>query len=202
MALGTAEGQGAFSQVRERASDSGGGSVGASLDAHANFRQGVGMAPTSLNRVQQSSDARYLATFVYASLAAAVVFGLIRYDRRAPLVYVDTKVVPEPARAGGDITVHRYVEWRRQCGGEASTEIVSPKGYVYRRAMTTPAVPAGLGYASVTTTWTLPADLLAEGDTIGTATYRGVIRFRDCGITSWILPLSISYQERHFDVRR
>lgn len=144
----------------------------------------------------------YVPTFVYAVLAAALVMGLVRWDRRAPLMYVDTKVVPDPVKSGGDITVHRYVEWRRGCAGEASTEVVSPKGYVFSRVKSTPAVPQGLGYSSVVTTWTLPADLLAEGDTIGTATYRGAISFHDCGITSWLVPLTIPYQERKFDVRR
>jgi hypothetical protein len=159
------------------------------------------MAPTTL-RVRARTDDRYVATFVYAAIAAAALYAAIQYDRRPPLKYIDTKIVPTITRPGGDITVHRYVEWSRYCRGEATTDIISPKGYVFHRQMATPAIPPSLGFASVATSWTLPLDLLADGDTVGTATYRGIIRFNDCGFTSWFVPLTVSYQEREFEVRR
>jgi hypothetical protein len=128
-------------------------------------------------------------------LIVLTLWGLITYDRREPFEYVSTEITPRIAQAGQSIIVHRHVRWHRRCEGEAWTEIVSvdrivtayDKGYRF---------PSELGDTYAERSISLPMAMRS-----GTTTYRGVIRFSACGLTSRLWPLEVPYQEATFEVR-
>lgn len=128
-------------------------------------------------------------------LIATLTICLV-WDRRDPFEYESTAIRPEPAHAGQDIIVRRAVVWHRQCVGEAFTEIVGPDRVIntYDRGV---RYPSDLGYTVAERNITLPKQMPD-----GWAIYRGSIRFSHCGLTSWIHPIEVQYQERSFEVRR
>lgn len=128
-------------------------------------------------------------------LLVLALWGGIAYDRRPPFEYISTEITPRMAQPGQSIIVHRHVRWHRRCEGEAWTEIVSAdrivtvydKGYRF---------PSELGDTFAERSIALPVAMRS-----GTATYRGMIRFHNCGITSRFSPVEVPYQEASFEVR-
>lgn len=124
-----------------------------------------------------------------------ILTTFIIYDRRPPFDYINTDITPQYVSQGGTITINRNVIWYRKCEGEAWTEIVSSdrivtpydKGYRY---------PAETGITFAQRNIELPLVMRK-----GAAYYRGSIRFHNCGLTSWLKPLKISYQQRSFEVK-
>ena len=135
---------------------------------------------------------------VFPAIAALVALS-VAYDRRPPFEYLETNIGPQPAQAGKEITVSRSVIWYRQCEGEAWTELVTPKGYVIPRERAL-RYPSFLGHTMGVSHILLPRDMIPENETYGSATYRGVIKFKNCGFTSRLWPLEVPYQETTFQV--
>lgn len=126
------------------------------------------------------------------ALVAAV---LLAYDRRTPFEYVSTTIRPSSVVAGDTIVVQRHVIWHRQCEGVAFTEIVS-NDRIITTYDTGVRYPFALGESYADRSISLPLSIRP-----GAATYRGVIKFSTCGLTSRVVPLSKSYQEVPFEIR-
>ena len=129
----------------------------------------------------------YAAT---TSMVIALSFvTVLSFDRWLPFEYLQTTIRPDPAQPGKPIIVHRNVNWRRQCEGVAWTEIVSSDSVVtvYDRGV---RYPAFIGHTTTERKITLPI-AMPEGP----ATYRGVIKFNKCGLTSRWWPLEVEYQQ-------
>ncbi len=151
----------------------------------------------------RAAAGRYVATWgehvqvagVVAALIGTIAAALV-IDRRPPFEYVSTQITPTQAVAGQSIVVHRHVVWHRQCEGFAFTEIVNEADHIvtiYDRGV---RYPAELGDTQAERSIALPLTMRP-----GLATYRGVIRFSSCGITSRWRPIEVPYQEVRFEVR-
>lgn len=132
---------------------------------------------------------------IWSVVLLTVIVGTLLYDRRPPFEYVSTQISPQIARAGGQIVIHRHVIWYRQCEGIAWTEIVGADRVItaYDRGTRS---PYELGDVHASRIITLP-QAMRQGE----ATYRGVIRFSRCGLTSRWWPIEVPYQEVSFEVR-
>lgn len=130
-----------------------------------------------------------------ATVVAIAVVGAFILDRRPPFEYISTEIMPKAASPGGPITVYRHVIWHRQCEGVAWTEIVGSDRIVtsYDRGS---RAPFELGDVRASRIIILPKTIPP-----GPATYRGTIKFSNCGITSRWQPIEVPYQEVVFEVR-
>lgn len=117
---------------------------------------------------------------------AAACFIAVQIDRRAPLAFEYGEIVPAHATSGAEVRVRWTVAWRRQCEGELWREIVGSDNVVRYYAKSYLRVPVILGRQTSDTSFTL-----TEGLPRGTAIYRGVIQFSQCGVTSRIVPLTV-----------
>ena len=119
----------------------------------------------------------------------------VAYDRRDPFDYINTWITPEVATSGQEITVHREIIWRRQCEGEAWTEVVGSDRImaIYDRGA---RYPAQLGE-----TFTERKLTLSKALPNGAAIFRGVIKFKACGLTSRWVALEVPYQVVEFMVK-
>lgn len=132
-----------------------------------------------------------------APISIALVIGtgvFVRYDRAPPFEYITTEVTPELPEPGQEIIVRRRVIWHRICEGEAWTEIVGADRIVviYDRGT---RYPSQLGEQVSERAIILPKVMID-----GPAVYRGIIRFKDCGLTSGLWPLEVSYMAVTFEV--
>lgn len=134
-----------------------------------------------------------IAAITMGLVALAVTFLLV--DRRPPFEYISSEISPRQVYPGGSITIHRHVIWHRMCEGVAWTEIVSADRIItnYDRGS---RAPYELGDIKADRTLALPQSIRP-----GLATYRGVIKFNHCGITSRWWPIEVPYQEINFEVR-
>lgn len=149
--------------------------------------------------VALASVAHVKSYFREICLALALAISgvlLIAYDRRPPFSYVSTDISPAAVTPGQTITIHRRVDWHRQCEGLAFTEIVSFSDRIVTIYDPGTRYPFELGETYADRSISLPLTMRA-----GRAAYRGLIRFRACGITSHLWPIEIPYQERTFEVR-
>lgn len=130
--------------------------------------------------------------------AALAIIGvlLVAYDRRPPFSYISTELSPSVVMPGQSITVRRHVNWHRQCEGIAFTEVMSFTDRIVTIYDPGTRYPYELGDTYAERVISLPLTMR-----VGIATYRGLIRFRSCGITSHLWPIEIPYQERTFEVR-
>lgn len=117
-----------------------------------------------------------------------------RYDRAPPFEYITTEITPDRPEPGQEIYVRRRVIWHRICEGEAWTEIVGADRIVviYDRGT---RYPSQLGEQVSDR-----AIMLPKAMTEGPAVYRGIIRFKDCGLSSGLWPLEVRYMSVTFDV--
>lgn len=139
-------------------------------------------------------------SLVGAFLVVLAGVALLQYDRRAPFQYIDTEIAPTRAAEGSTVTVTRKVEWQRPCDGEIYREVVNPNGLVSHYDRGYRPFPATLGTQTATSSFTLPPIMLAPNETQGTATYRGRVRFADCGLSSRLWPIEIPFIEVPFEV--
>ncbi len=138
----------------------------------------------------------HLQAAIGSMALALVVTGFLVFDRRAPFEYISTEVTPRPVSAGSAIVVHRHVVWNRRCEGEAWTEIVSEVDRTVTNYDRAARYPFELGDTFAERTILLPWTMRP-----GAATYRGVIRFSACGLTSRWRPIDVPYQQVTFEVR-
>jgi hypothetical protein len=129
-------------------------------------------------------------------IVASIAVGFLVFDRRAPFEYLSTEIVPRIVYPGQTITVRRHVYWHRQCQGEAWTEIVSDTDRIITFYDRGTRYPAELGDTRADRSIQLPQTLRP-----GSATYRGTIKFPNCGLTSRWSPIIVPYQEVSFEVR-
>lgn len=134
---------------------------------------------------------------VAAITMATVVVGVtaLMVDRRPPVEYIATDITPRAVYPGGTITIHRHVVWHRKCEGTALTEVVSADRIVTNYDRNTRS-PYELGDTRADRTIALPKTIAP-----GTTTYRGVLKFPNCGLTSRWWPIEVPYQEVTFEVR-
>lgn len=125
----------------------------------------------------------------------ALAVGFLLVDRRPPFEYVSSAISPVISYPGGSITVHRHVIWSRACEGVAWTEVVSADRIItnYDRGV---RAPYELGDVRADRTLALPQSMRP-----GLATYRGVMKFSHCGLTSRLKPIEVPFQEVTFEVR-
>jgi hypothetical protein len=134
-----------------------------------------------------------------AALAVLLVGGLgaiaIKADRAAPLAFTEGHIAPQPAAPGSVVTVNWINTWLRVCEGELSRQLIGSDGVVraYRKHFL--RVPVNLGTQRSETRFRLPPSFPQ-----GPAVYEGLIRFRDCGMTSRIWPLEVRVPELRFSV--
>jgi hypothetical protein len=151
---------------------------------------------------RQATVIDHLRALVGCVIVALVALVLLQYDRRPPFEYVDTFVEPNPVAEGGELFIHRTVRWFRHCDGEIYREVVRPTGVVAEYDRGYRPFPYSLGQQSASSSFHLPASMLAKGQDHGVATYRGRVRFTDCGLTSRIWPIEVAFQPMMFEVVR
>lgn len=151
--------------------------------------------PIAIRRPAVTGWAEHAKIAAMSVGAVACVVGFLLVDRRPPFEYISTEITPHFSYPGGSITVHRHVIWHRQCEGTAWTEIVSADRIITNYDRGTRA-PYELGDTKADRTLSLPQSMRP-----GQATYRGVIKFHNCGLTSRLRPIEIPYQEVLFEVR-
>lgn len=146
------------------------------------------------------TNVRYVKSYFreICLVMALAIIGvlLVMYDRRPPLSYISTEISPSVVSSGQPITVHRRVEWHRQCEGVAYTEIVNFSDRIVTPYDPGARYPYELGDTYADRSISLPLAMRA-----GKAAYRGVIKFRSCGVTSHLVPIEVPFQERTFEVR-
>lgn len=137
---------------------------------------------------------------VFPALASTVIALsialLLAFDRRPPFEYLSTAIRPNTITPGQTIVVQRHVVWRRKCEGIAFTEIVNNSDRIvtiYDRGV---RYPFELGETYAERSISLPLAMRS-----GSATYRGVIKFESCGLTSRLFPIEVPYQEVSFEIR-
>lgn len=131
------------------------------------------------------------------SMALALTIALfLVVDRRPPFEYVSTIIRPIVASSGDTIVVERHVIWHRQCEGVAFTEIVNNADHIITIYDKGVRYPSELGDTRVERSISLPLNMRS-----GTATYRGVIKFASCGITSRFHSIDVPYQEATFEIK-
>lgn len=151
--------------------------------------------PIAIRRPAVTGWQEHAKIAIISMASVACVVGFLLVDRRPPFEYVTTDITPKYSYPGGTITIHRHVIWYRACEGTAWTEIVSADRIItnYDRGS---RAPYELGDTRADRALTLPQSIRP-----GQATYRGVIKFNRCGITSRLVPIEIPYQEVLFEVR-
>lgn len=132
---------------------------------------------------------------ILAMLFAVSVSAFLVFDRAPPLEFVTTDIVPASARPGDAVMVRRNTIWRRDCEGEAWTEIVGSNRIINFYDKGT-RYPYDLGETHTDRTIEISKSISA-----GKAIYRGVVRFRSCGLTSRWRPIDVPYQEVEFEIR-
>ncbi len=150
---------------------------------------------TAIHKLHQTSRVHLQAALTSMALAFLTV-GFLVFDRRPPFEYINTEIAPHTVSPGDSITIWRHVYWHRQCEGEAWTEIVSDSDRIITFYDRGSRYPSELGDTRAARILVLPQTLRP-----GSATYRGTIRFAQCGLTSRWNPLVVPYQEVTFDVR-
>lgn len=143
-----------------------------------------------------------LNIFPAAAAIAVLIVGVIgavslKADRAAPLTFIDGHVLPDPAPNGSGVIVRWNIEWYRRCEGELSRQLIGSDGIVRAYQKRFIRVPVNTGKQFSDTRFTLPPSL-PEGAT----TYEGLIRFRDCGLTSRLWPLEVKVPALTFMVVR
>lgn len=130
------------------------------------------------------------------ALAATIALSIfLAYDRREPLLFEHGEIVPEHAMPGERVIVRWTTDWRRQCEGVVSRDLVGSDNVIKIYRSRPLRVPAQLGRQTADTPFHLP-----ETMPLGHAEYRAIVRFESCGITSRIWPLQLNVPALSFDV--
>lgn len=153
------------------------------------------------------TDLRVTATRHLSAAVGSIVIVLggtllLQLDRAPPFEYVSTDITPNPTVEGSSVQVTRHVIWNRKCDGEIFREIVKPSGQIAFYDRTYRPFPYRLGQQSAQSSFELPTLMLSPDAQRGTALYRGRVRFPRCGLTSWLFPIVVEFQEVTFEVQR
>lgn len=132
--------------------------------------------------------------------AGVLMFGAvgaiaIKTDRAAPLTMIEGHIMPDTVSSGERVTVRWQVDWRRICEGELSRQLIGSDKIVRAYQKRFVRIPVNVGTQYSDTPFKLPPGLPA-----GETTYEGIIRFRDCGITSRFVPLEVKVPPVYFNV--
>jgi hypothetical protein len=116
------------------------------------------MRPAALSRHATVTD--HLRAFIGCVIAAMVGVTLLQYDRRPPFEYISTEIEPNSVPEGGELFIHRTVDWFRHCDGEIYREIVRPTGVVAEYDRGYRPFPYALGRQSASSSFHLPSSML------------------------------------------
>lgn len=136
--------------------------------------------------------------FVAAISVIVLFFGgllLLSLDRRPPVIPVEGQILPVPVIPGRPAKIVWENNWVRQCEGVVSREVVGPDRVIRPYMSYRSRIPNKLGYQTSETIFTMP---LASPP--GEHMYRATIRFYDCGVTSWLVPIEVDVPVIYFDV--
>jgi len=136
-----------------------------------------------------------LMQHILALATCLTLIGLVAFDRRPPLAFLQGEVVPQQVAPGSIVHVRWTTQWSRQCLGMVSRDIVGSDGVIRIYARHSLRIPAALGVQSSDTPFTL-SNALPQGNT----RYRAVVQFETCGLTSRIWPLSVDAPTLAFKV--
>ena len=129
-------------------------------------------------------------------LSVGLIIGIV-YDRRPPLEYIAGEVIPERPHPGQDITARWTANWSRLCEAVVSREIVGSDLIVRPYLKFNLRIPTRLGIQTRDAPFAL-------GDTLplGLTAYHATLRFHDCGLTSWLWPITLNQPPLYFQVGR
>jgi len=136
-----------------------------------------------------------LSQHMLALATCLVLIAAVAFDRRPPLLFLQGEIIPDSVAPGATVSARWRTEWRRQCMGMVSRDIVGSDGVIRIYARHSLRVPASVGVQLSDTPFVL-SNALPKGRT----EYRAVVQFESCGLTSRLWPLSIEAPRLLFDV--
>lgn len=138
---------------------------------------------------------QHVAAALVLVVSGLLITGFVTRDRAPPVSFEHGEIIPNEVRAGQRVVVRWTTHWNRQCEGELSREVSGPDNVVKAYRMRVLRVPVYLGRQTADTTFIVPI-----GMPPGPATYDGIIRFTDCGLTSRWHPIVVQVPQLSFTV--
>jgi len=137
-----------------------------------------------------------LENMIVLPLLAGLVFGAVVYDRRDPLEYISGEILPSAPVPGDRVVVRWKTHWYRACEAVVSREIVGSDLVVRPYLKFDLRIPTRMGEQVSDNPFAL-SETLPHGLT----SYRATLRFPNCGVTSWFVPLTVQTGDLFFQVK-
>lgn len=150
----------------------------------------------SLTAIRPLVTQNLLAIIVCGLVGLVLAFWLAA-DRAAPVRFIEGSIVPETVTPGQAVSVQWLDVWVRQCEATLSRELVGSDEIIRAYRSHPIRVPVKLGEQMSQTRFRVSANMPD-----GPATYRAILRFNDCGVTSRWWPIVVKVPSLHFTVHR